>query len=138
MASLQSTIVKPAEVAEPLGAYSHAVRVGAGELVYIAGQVGVDANGDLVGKGDTAAQTRQTFENIGRVLANVGVSFSNVVEMTTYLVGRESVRPFIQARAELLPTLFPNKDYPANTLLVVGGLVSEDFLVEIKAVAVLP
>ena len=138
MTKLQRAIVKPAQVAQPLGAYAHAVRVGAGELVYIAGQVGVDADGNLVGKRDVAAQTRQTFENIGHVLASVGASFSNVVEMTTYLVGRESIQPFIRARSELLPTLFPNKDYPANTLLIVGGLVSEDFLVEIKAVAALP
>jgi enamine deaminase RidA (YjgF/YER057c/UK114 family) len=112
--------------------------VKAGELVYIAGQVGVDAGGNLVGKGDVQAQTRQVFENLGQVLASVGASFSNVVEFTTYLVGREAVQPFIAARTELFPTLFPTQDYPPNTLLIVSGLVREEFLVEIKAVAALP
>ena len=61
-----------------------------------------------------------------------------MVEFTTYLVGRESVPPFLEARAALFSTLFPDGDYPPNTLLVVDGLVREDFLVEIKAVAALP
>ena len=92
----------------------------------------------MPGDGDVAAQTRQTFENLGQVLGAVGASFSNVVEFTTYLVGRESVQPFLEARAALFSTLFPDGDYPPNTLLVVDGLVREDFLVEIKAVAALP
>jgi enamine deaminase RidA (YjgF/YER057c/UK114 family) len=138
MATLQRTVVNPAQAPQPLGAYSNAVRVKAGELVYIAGQVGVDARGNLVGKGDVQAQTRQVFENLGQVLASVGASFSNVVEFTTYLVGRESVQPFMAARTELFPQLFPKQDYPPNTLLIVSGLVREEFLVEIKAVAALP
>ena len=138
MATLQRTVVNPAQAPQPLGAYSNAVRVKAGELVYIAGQVGVDARGNLVGKGDVQAQTRQIFENLGQVLASVGASFSNVVEFTTYLVGRESVQPFMAARTELFPQLFPEQDYPPNTLLIVNGLVREEFLVEIKAMAALP
>lgn len=61
-----------------------------------------------------------------------------MVEFTTYVVGSESVQPFIQARSELFPTIFPDSDYPPNTLLVIAGLVRDEFLVEIKAVAALP
>ena len=136
--SIQRIIVNSGDAPQPMGAYSQAVRVTPGELVYLAGQVGTDAAGNLVGPGDVAAQTRQAFENLGAVLREVGASFANVVEFTTYLVGRESVAPFIQARTEVFPVLFPNGDYPPNTLLLVSGLVAEEFLVEIKAVAVLP
>jgi enamine deaminase RidA (YjgF/YER057c/UK114 family) len=118
--------------------YSSAIRVKTGELVYIAGQVAVDINGNLVGKSDVKAQTHQVFENIGQILASVGASYGNVVEFTTYLVGRQSVQPFMEARSEIFPKIFPNKDYPPNTLLIISGLVREDFLVEIKAVAALP
>ena len=106
-------------------------------MVYVAGQVGIDAAGNLAGDGSVAAQTRQVFENIGAVLAAAGASFGEVVEFATYLVGRETVQPFMAARAELLPRLFPAGDYPPNTLLVIEGLVREEFLVEIKAVAAL-
>ena len=60
------------------------------------------------------------------------------MEFTTYLVGRESVAPYLAARTEVFPGMFPDKDYPANTLLIIGGLINEAFLIEIKAVAVLP
>ena len=61
-----------------------------------------------------------------------------MVEFTTYLVGRDSIQPFIDARTELFPGLYPGDDYPPNTLLVISGLVQEELLVEIKAVAALP
>jgi enamine deaminase RidA (YjgF/YER057c/UK114 family) len=106
--------------------------------LFIAGQLGLDTAGNLVGRGDAEAQSRQAFLNIGQVLADASATFSNVVEFTTYVVGRESIGPFIQARIELFDDIFPYGDYPPNTLLVVDGLVREEFLVEIKAVAALP
>ena len=92
----------------------------------------------MVGPGDAAAQTRQVLANIGHILAGAGAGFSNVVEFTTYVVGRDSVQQFIAGRNAVYPEIFPDEDYPPNTLLVVDGLVREEFLVEIKAVAALP
>jgi enamine deaminase RidA (YjgF/YER057c/UK114 family) len=115
-----------------------AARVKAGSFLFVAGQVPVDDAGNLVGAGDAAAQTRQVFQNLGQVLESAGASFNDVVEFTTYVAGSDSVQPFIQARTEIFPRIFPNADYPPNTLLVVAGLVREEFLVEIKAVAALP
>ena len=137
MPDLQRTTLDPPNAPKPLGAYSHAVKVSAGSLLYIAGQVGVDTDGKLTGA-DVGAQTRQVFQNLGHVLAGAGANFSNVVEFTTYLVGRDSIQPFIDARTELFLGLYPGGDYPPNTLLVISGLVQEELLVEIKAVAALP
>ncbi len=138
MAELQRTVVTSDQAPQPLGAYSVGMTVNAGSLVYVAGQVGVDPAGELVGPGDAAAQTRQVFENIGHVLEAAGAGFSNVVEFTTYVVGRDSVAGFIEGRNQVFPGIFPNGGYPPNTLLVVDGLVREEFLVEIKAIAALP
>ncbi len=138
MADLQRAAVTSEQAPQPLGAYSVGMTVNAGRLLYVAGQVGVDAAGDLVGRGDAAAQTAQVFRNIGHILEAAGAGFSNVVEFTTYVVGRESVAGFIQGRNVVFPEIFPGGDYPPNTLLVVDGLVREEFLVEIKAVAALP
>ena len=135
---MERTVVNTQNAPQPLGAYSQAIRVKDGELLYIAGQVGVDNDGNLAGDGSMAAQTRQVYENLGNILNSVGAGFSNVVEFTTYVVGRDSVWPFMNARAEIFPDLFPDGDYPPNTLLVIEGLVREEFLVEIKAVAALP
>ena len=138
MPQFERVAFNPATAPRPLGAYSHAVKVTAGSMLYVAGQVGVDANGNLVGPGDVAAQTRQVLHNIGCVLTGAGASFANVVEFTTYLVGRESIQPFIDARTQVFPGLYPSGDYPPNTLLIISGLVLEEFLVEISAVAALP
>ena len=138
MADLQRTAVTSDKAPAPLGGYSVGMTVNAGRLVYVAGQVGVNTAGELVDPGDAAAQTRQVLQNIGGVLEAAGAGFSNVVEFTTYVVGRSSVQGFIDGRNQVFPDIFPNGDYPPNTLLVVDGLVREEFLVEIKAVAALP
>ena len=137
MAGTDRTVITSSQAPQPLGAYSVGMSVSPGKLVYVAGQVSVDSSGNLVGKGDVVAQTRQALENIGHVLAAAGASFTDVVEFTTYVVGRPSVQGYIQGRSEVYPDLYPDGDFPPNTLLVVAGLVNEDFLVEIKAVAAL-
>ena len=138
MSNLQRTIVNPAGVCRPIGAYSHAVRVKAGELLFIAGQVALDAEGNLVGKGNVVTQTRQIYQNIGTILESMGASFSNIVEFTTYVVGKESVQPYIEGRRDIFAASFPSGDYPPNTLLVIGGLAREEFLIEISTIAALP
>lgn len=138
MPDLERTILNPSTMARPLGPYSHSVRVSPGKLLFIAGQVAVDKNGNAVGPGDLKAQTQQVFQNLAAILSEAGASFSNVVEFTTYLVGRDAVQPFVEARNEIFPTIFPGEDYPPNTLLIISGLVREEFLVEIKALAALP
>ena len=138
MSGLKRTIVNTDKAPQPIGAYSQAIRTAPGELLFIAGQVAVGHDGNPVGVGDMAAQTRQVFDNLGGILEGVGATFSNVVEFTTYVVGRDSVQPYIAARTDVYPEIFPDGDYPPNTLLVIDGLVREEFLLEIKAVAALP
>ena len=134
----ERTTINPQGVPAPIGAYSAVVQANCNRVAYLAGQVALNADGELVGAGDVAAQTKQVFQNLGAALEGIGASFSDVLEFTSYLVGREAVQPFIQARSEIFPNLFPNGDYPANTLLVISGLVREDLLVEVKAIAALP
>ena len=134
---MERKTLNPQQVCPPVGLYSQASRVKAGEILFIAGQLGLDAKGTLLGKGDAAAQIRQAFRNIGEILASQGASFSNVVEFTTYLTSAEGIAVFMATRTELFATLYPKGDYPPNTLLVISRLVHPDALVEISAVAAL-
>ena len=118
MAEVKRTILNPHP---PIGAYSHAVRVSGGDLLFIAGQVSVE-NGVTVGEGDVAAQTRQVFANLGSVLDSAGATFADVVEFTTYLVGRESFEPFAEARTEIFPELFPTGTIPRTRCSSSAGL----------------
>lgn len=124
----------PSVVAKPLGAYSH-VSKGAG-LLHIAGQVGVDRHGTVVGD-DVASQTRQAYRNIETLLSSESLSPSAILKFTTYLIDEGDIAAFYSARNELFPELFPGGGYPPNTLLVVRRLVRPEFRVEIEAVAAL-
>ena len=60
--------VNPPELSSPPG-YSHVAEVRGGRLVYISGQIALDAQGKLVGKGDLEAQADQVFRNLAAALA---------------------------------------------------------------------
>ena len=128
----QPAYLNPDSVGDPLGPYSHVST--AGDLALVAGQVGLDADGELVGS-DLASQARQAFANVRAILESQGAALRSVLKFTTYLVGAENIEPFYAVRAEIFPELYPDGEYPPNTLLVVERLVRPEFLVEIEAVA---
>jgi enamine deaminase RidA (YjgF/YER057c/UK114 family) len=105
-------------------------------VLYLAGQVPVDGDGAIVGEGDFAVQARKVFENIGQVLAAADMNFSNVVKFTNYLVNPDDLPELRAVRSELWGDLFPDRSYPADTLLVVSRLARAEFLLEIDTVAV--
>ncbi len=132
------TYLNPPRSTPPAGMYSHVARMAPGELAFIAGQVAVDGSGASVGVGDLAAQTNQVFANIGDILKDLGADFEQVVQLTTYLTGADSIPAFMSARATLFPKLFPGGKYPPNTLLVIDRLVKPEFLIEVAAIARVP
>lgn len=117
------------------GLYSHAAKVAAGDLYFIAGQLAVDNDGHIVGKGDFEAQFRQVFQNMGVVLDGLGISFDHVAKFTTYFVHSQDIESFMKLRAEMFPKLFKGGKFPPNTICVIDRLVKEDFLLEVEAVA---
>jgi enamine deaminase RidA (YjgF/YER057c/UK114 family) len=125
----------PSGLAKPLGAYSHIARARASELLFIAGQLAVNEAGELIGKGDFAAQMSQIFDNLGRALETEGLGFANVTKFTTYLVHSQDIEAFMTVRKELFARIYPGGQYPPNTLLMVDRLVGEQFLIEIEAIA---
>ena len=113
----------PDDLGPPLGAYSHVAAATGARTIYIAGQVGVDRDGTLVGDGDVAAQARQAYENLGVALASAGAAWADVVKLTTFLVSQDLVEDFARARAEAFRELYPGGAFPPSTLLIVRGLV---------------
>ena len=127
--------INPPGVSTPTG-YTHVVSASAGgRIVFISGQVAVDAAGQAVGEGDLARQAYQVFENLKTCLAAAGATFADVTKLTTYIVNYKAEdRPIIvAARQRHLPAENP----PASTLVGVQALAAPAFLIEIEAVAVL-
>ena len=122
-------LVRPAGT-PPVNGYSHAVLF-SGPMMVISGQVPVDADGNLVGKDDPAAQVRQVFANLGAALAAAGATMAHVVKLT-YFVTDMALLPTVRAvRDEFIDVGQP----PASSLVQVAGLVSPDFMIEIEALA---
>src|SRR6187551_318110 len=93
------TYIDPPGAAPAQGLYSHAAKVNAGDLFFIAGQLSVGANGAVVGKQDFEAQFQQVFHNLGTVLEGLGVSFDHVAKFTTYFVHSQDIEKFMTLRA---------------------------------------
>lgn len=130
-------ILEPQGVAQPQGMYNHAISVNSGRLLFVAGQVSIDEENQLVGPGDFNAQMQQVFKNLGSILDSAGASFESVVKFTTYLVRSQDLKAFYEKRAEIFAEIYPNGRYPTNTLVVIDQLAREEWLIEIEAVAAL-
>lgn len=131
------TAVTPKSFGAPLGMYSHGMVAPGGEVVVVAGQVGMGPGG-AVATGDVGAQTKQALENVRTIVEAAGCTMRDVVRLQTFLTHAEDIPAFMAARAEVFPRYFPGGVYPPNTLLVVSRLVRPELLVEIEAMAVKP
>jgi enamine deaminase RidA (YjgF/YER057c/UK114 family) len=112
--------------------YSHVVEVRGGRTLYIAGQIAVDKEGNLVGRGDFRAQVKQVFENLKARLEEGGATFKDVVKLNYYLTDASGVQALREMRNDYINTENP----PASTLVVVKQLVREEYLIEVEAIAV--
>lgn len=126
---MSKTVIAPPKNAAIYEASRYSPAVAASGLLFISGQVGVDASGAPVK--DPEAQTRQAFENLKNVLESAGRSFADLVEVTSYHVD-------LHAHAE---TVLKVKDdyieapYPAWTAIGVQALWFPELILELRVIA---
>ena len=112
--------------------YTHVVR--AGNLIFISGQVGRDASGQIVGPG-MREQFDQTLKNVITALKSQGADVSNLAKITTYVTDMEEYQsPEVR---DVRARLFGNHK-PASTSVEVVRLANSAYKVEVEAIAVLP
>jgi enamine deaminase RidA (YjgF/YER057c/UK114 family) len=117
-------------------AYSQvAVVPGNVKTVYVGGQDAVDADGNVVGKGDIAAQTEHVLRNVRTALEAAGAGPEHVVKWNVFLVAGQD---FAAGYAAFQKVWGDRADPPVITAALVTGLAHPDFLVEIDAIAVVP
>jgi 2-iminobutanoate/2-iminopropanoate deaminase len=125
-------IIQPKSLPDPRPRYSQGIQTTGGKLLFIAGQTAVDRAGNVVGKGDIEKQAEQVFENLTAVLNAAGGSFKNLVMTTTYITDIKHREGYNKVRLK-----YYQNSHPTSTLVVVKGLASKDYMIEISGIAVL-
>ena len=120
----------PETIHAPLGRYVHQIEVsGESRILFLAGQIGMTADGSV--PADPVEQLGIALENVVRNLEAAGFEPTDVVKLTTYVVGEMDAAG---RRAQLDRVLGPH--VPTSTLVYVAGLASPDYKVEVDAWAV--
>jgi len=125
----QSELVIPASMRTMYDRFHFAPAARTGEWLLCSGQIGAGPDGR--GIADPQAQFVEAFENVKAVLAEAGLGFGDVVEITTFHVGlMQHIGTFMQVKDRYLP-----EPYPAWTAIGVVELAVPGGLVEIRATA---
>ena len=115
---------------EPIVGYSRAVKIG--NQIWVSGTTATDTNGNIVGKGDPSAQTRQIIANITSALAAAGAQLSDVVRTRIFVTDMNHWEAIGRAHGEAFGDI-----RPAATMVEVRRLIDPDLLVEIEVEAIL-
>ncbi len=125
------TRINPDNISKPFTNYSHVVTAeGATKLVFAAGQVAADVDGNVLPPDDFDAQARMVMQNLTNALAAGGAKLSDVTKVTIYICNPHDVP---KARG-ILKTYFDGHA-PGSTLCILRGLANPNFLLEIEAIA---
>lgn len=112
--------------------YSQALKIEGGEMVFISGQLAIDANGTLVGPGDLEAQARYIFASMEKLLRDAGGSLENVVKIGAFITTMDGYPSYGKVRREMF-----GDTLPTSSTVIVAGLVTPGCVIEIEAIAVL-
>ena len=126
---MDKIIISTKQAPAAIGPYSQAIRVG--NLVFLSGQLGLDPETGAL-KDNVADQTRQALDNIGAILAAVGLNYSHVVKTTVFLKDLDD----FNLVNEIYGNIFKD-GAPARSCVEVSRLPKKA-LVEIECIAVYP
>ncbi len=119
----------PAGVRRPFGRYSHGLVVPPGAaLLVTSGQLAIDLD-ERIPEG-VAAQAELCFQAIGEILAEGGMSFSDVIRIAAFVTRREDFPAYMAVRDRWV-----SDPLPVSTLLIVTGFTRPEFLVEVEVTA---
>lgn len=128
-------VINPKSLNDTRRIYSQAIRTRGQTIVHCAGQVPLDAAGNLVGPGDILAQCRQDLANLKVVLAEAGATPADVARIRLYVVNHKT--EYLEPISAELAKFFGDAPLPASTWLGVASLAMPGFLIEIEVTAVL-
>ncbi len=128
-------IIIPSDISKATARYVPGIKTSVTQktnFLFISGQVSINKDGNIVGKGEPEKQTITAFENIRKVLKKAGGDIENLVAITIYITDLENLKVISNVRNNYF-----EKSAVTSTLVEVKGLVNQELLVEISGLAVL-
>ena len=129
--------INPPTLAPPvMGLYTQVTVASPVRLVFVAGQVAIDANGQLVGRDDYPAQARQAFANVKLAVEAAGATGRDITSYCVHVVRYhvDVLMPVFNAGREVFGDEWP---LCSSMLLGVDALALPEWLIEIDATAVI-
>jgi enamine deaminase RidA (YjgF/YER057c/UK114 family) len=132
---MSAQVLLPAGWAPPIG-YANGIAVPAGRIVFIAGQVGWDAQ-QRFQSADLVPQFEQALQNVLAVLAEAGGAPHHICRMTAYCIDKPA---YVASRRELgrVWQRLMGKHFPAMSMIFVADLLDSPAKIELEATAVIP
>ncbi len=132
---MEKRILNPPSLAKPSG-FNHGIVTEEGQLLFIAGQPGLDAEGRIAEPGDLVSQFSRALGNLQTVALSAGASLTDIVKLTIYVRDRDAYKENLQALGTVWNSFF-GRYYPTVTLVEVSSLFDDGALVEMDAIAVI-
>lgn len=123
------TLTNPSSLGPAIMPYSQAAS--ANGFVYVAGQVALDKDNNVVAPGDVREQTKVAIERVRTILAEHGLDLEDIVSSTNYVTSLDHLAGFNEVWAEMFG------DHRPARATVVAGLLLEGLVVEIMPIAAL-
>src|SRR5215831_6891600 len=131
---MDKTIINPPTLAPAVG-FSHGVLVSGGRLLFLAGQTGSDAEGQIIAPGDLVAQYEQTLRNLKTVVEAAGGKMQDIAQITIFVRDRDDYLAHLKPLGQIHRSFFGDY-YPATALFEISRFFQDEALIEIEGIAV--
>ena len=132
---MEKTIINPPTLAHPIG-FSHGILVKGGRLLFLAGQTGSNAEGQIIAPGNLVAQYEQTLRNLQTVVEVAGGKMQDIAKLNIFVRDRDDYLAHLKPLGVVHRTFFGSY-YPAMALFEVSRFFQDETLVEVEGLAVI-
>jgi len=132
---MDKTIINPPTLPRPRG-FSHGILATGGRLLFLAGQTGSDATGQIVAPGDLVAQYEQVLHNLKTVVEAAGGKMQDITQITIFVRDRDDYLAHLKPLGQAHRSFFGDY-YPATALFEISRFFQDEALIEIEGLAVL-
>src|SRR5215467_6466265 len=132
---MEKTIINPPTLAHPIG-FSHGILVKGGRLLFLAGQTGSNAEGQIIAPGNLVAQYEQTLRNLQTVVEAAGGKMQDITKLNIFVRDRDDYLVHLKPLGVVHRSFF-GAYYPAMALFEVSRFFQDETLVEVEGLAVI-